>query len=295
MQKIIPSLWVDKDAEGIANFYASVFPGSEIKSKATITDTPSGTVDIISIDILGFNFTIMAAGPLFKFTPAISFTVCTNSKEEVDAYWEKLVDGGVALMELASYPFSERYGWVKDKYGLTWQLIYVGDQEITQRIIPSLMFTGDMAGKTEEAVTFYTSVFKDSAVGDVMRYGAGREPDREGTVEYARFTLAGEQFSAMDSAHPHGFTFNEAISFEVRCEDQAEIDYYWGLMSAHPESEQCGWLKDKYGVSWQIVPKGMDRMLREGDPEKIARVTQAFLEMKKFDIAALERAAAGEE
>jgi predicted 3-demethylubiquinone-9 3-methyltransferase (glyoxalase superfamily) len=97
----------------------------------------------------------------------------------------------------------------------------------------------------------------------------------------------------MDSAHDHQFAFNEAISFIVPCDTQEEIDYFWGKLSAEPKAEQCGWLKDKYGVSWQITPAVLRELLGGNDKKRIARVTQAFLKMKKFDIAALQRAAAG--
>jgi predicted 3-demethylubiquinone-9 3-methyltransferase (glyoxalase superfamily) len=97
----------------------------------------------------------------------------------------------------------------------------------------------------------------------------------------------------MDSAHTHNFKFNEAISLMVNCDTQEEIDYYWEKLSAVPEAEQCGWLKDKFGLSWQIVPTEMDEMMRDGTPEQIGRVTQAFLKMKKFDLAELRKAYAG--
>jgi predicted 3-demethylubiquinone-9 3-methyltransferase (glyoxalase superfamily) len=152
------------------------------------------------------------------------------------------------------------------------------------------MFVGDVAGKAEEAMRFYTSVFKEGTIGDIMRYGEGQGPDKEGTVQYATFTLNGQEFGAMDSAMAHNFTFNEAISLMVYCKDQKEIDYFWEKLSAVPEAEQCGWLKDKYGLSWQIVPAAMDKMMADKDSERVARVTQAFLQMKKFDLAELERA-----
>ena len=126
-----------------------------------------------------------------------------------------------------------------------------------------------------------------------MRYGPGEEPDRAGTVKHCDFTLGGQHFAAMDSAGSHDFTFNEAISFLVDCADQAEIDRYWEALSAVPEAEQCGWLKDRFGLSWQIVPAAMDGMMTNGSPEQIARVTQAFLKMKKFSLADLQRAYAG--
>jgi predicted 3-demethylubiquinone-9 3-methyltransferase (glyoxalase superfamily) len=235
----------------------------------------------------------ISAGPLFRFTPAVSFLVSCSTKEEVDSLWKKLSEGGMALMPLDAYPFSERFGWMQDRFGLSWQVMYVGEHEAAQRITPTLMFVGDVCGKAEEAITFYTSVFPDSGIGGVHRYGMDESPDTEGTVKHATFRLAGQEFGAMHSAHPHGFTFNEAISFIVSCDSQEEIDHYWSSLSAVPEAEQCGWLKDRYGLSWQVAPSSMDEMLRTGTKEQIDRVTEAFLQMKKFDIAALEKAYEG--
>ena len=110
---------------------------------------------------------------------------------------------------------------------------------------------------------------------------------------FADFMIEQQWFAAMDSAREHNFAFNEAISFMVSCDTQQEIDYYWEKLSAVPEAEQCGWLKDKYGLSWQITPGSLDEMMQEGTPEQIARVTQAFLPMKKFDIAKLRKAYEG--
>jgi predicted 3-demethylubiquinone-9 3-methyltransferase (glyoxalase superfamily) len=251
-------------------------------------------VDIVTAELLGQEFMLISAGPLFRFNPSISFLVACNTKNEVNALWTRLSEGGTALMELGEYPFSERYGWVQDKYGLSWQLMFMGDREITQRITPTLMFVGDVVGKAEEAISFYVSVFHDARVGDVLRYGRGEEPDKEGTIKHASFTLEGQEFASMDSARTHDFAFNEAISFIINCDTQEEIDYYWERLSADPKAEQCGWLKDKYGLSWQIVPTAMEKMLKGKDEKKIARVTEAFLKMKKFDIDTLKRAYEGE-
>lgn len=293
MQKITPHLWYDKEAVEAAGFYASVLPDSKVTNVNTIYDTPSGDTDIVSFELIGQPFQAISAGPLFKFTPAVSFLISCETKDEVDDIWSKLSKGGQALMPLDSYPFSERYGWTNDKYGLSWQVMHSGDQQATQRITPTLMFVGDACGKAEEAVKRYTSIFPTSEIGHIDRYGKGEEPDREGTIRYAGFSLAGYQLAAMDSAREHNFGFNEAISFIVNCEDQKEIDHYWHALSAVPESEQCGWLKDKFGLSWQIVPTAMDEMLSGGSKEQIARVTEAFLKMKKLDIAELEEAGKG--
>lgn len=293
MHKITTHLWFDNNAREAAQFYTSTFKNSKNLSSSELHDTPSGSVDILEIQLEDQNFTLISAGPLFKFNPSISFLVACKTKEEVDELWGKLIPGGSALMELNEYPFSEKYGWLMDKFGLSWQIMAMGDRPIKQKITPTLMFVGDKAGRAEEAMNFWAGIFHDSNIGNIMRYENGEEPDKAGTVKHAGFTLAGQEFAAMDSAHEHKFDFNEAISLMVHCQDQEELDYYWEKLSAVPEAEQCGWLKDKFGVSWQIVSDDMSRMMSEGTPEQIGRVTQAFLKMKKFDLAELEKAYQG--
>lgn len=293
MQKITPHLWFDREAAEAAAVYTSAFRQSAIKKRVTVHGTPSGSVEVLTIELAGQEFSLISAGPVFKFTPAISFFVACTTPQEVDSIWQVLSRDGSALMELGAYPFSERYGWLQDRYGLSWQVGVFGVRSSEPVITPTLMFVGDVCGKAEEAMNFYVKVFDSSRVGDITRYGPGEAPDSAGTVKHASFTLQGQAFAAMDSAYAHQFTFNEAISFIVNCESQREIDYYWDRMSVVPEAEQCGWLKDRYGVSWQIVPVVLDRMLTDKDAAKVARVTGAFLEMKKLDIAELERAFRG--
>ena len=288
MQRITPHLWFDTQAREAAELYTSLFDNSRIKNVTTLHDTPSGSVDLVSLEIAGQSFAFISAGPMFELNPSISFLVSCATKDEVDKLWRELSAGGTTLMELGAYPFSEHYGWTQDRYGVPWQIM--ASRDGTQGITPVLMFTGKVSGKCEEAVRFYTSVFHDPSAGNIMRYGKGQEPEQEGTVNYAQFTLAGQRFAAMDSARPHGFAFNEAISLMVNCETQQEIDDYWERLSADPKSEQCGWLKDKYGLSWQVTPVAMEKMLASGDEKKIAHVTAAFLKMKKFDLAKLQEA-----
>jgi predicted 3-demethylubiquinone-9 3-methyltransferase (glyoxalase superfamily) len=295
VHKIAPHLWFDREAVAAAQLYSSIFPNSKVTDTSTLHGTPSGDVDVVSFELFREPFMAISAGPLFKFTPAISFVVRCSSTEEVDQYWDKLAEGGTALMPLDAYPFSERYGWVEDRYGLSWQVMHAGDEDIGQRIIPTLMFAGEVCGKAEDAVNRYTSVFPDAKVGATFRYGQGEEPDQAGTIRHVGFTLAGQEFAAMDSAQDHGFGFNEAISLMVQCDTQEEIDHYWNSLSAVPEAEQCGWLKDNYGVSWQIVPAVLDELLGGGDKERTARVTATFLDMKKLDMAELQKAYEGAE
>ncbi len=301
MRKITPHLWFDKEAKEAAELYTSLLPNSKIINVRTLHNTPSGDCDVVSFELSGQPFMAISAGPFFKFNPSVSLHLKCRTKDEVDAIFEKLSHGGKVLMPLGSYPFSERYGWMEDKYGLSWQVIFTGELEMKQRITLALMFVGSVCGKTEEAVNFYTEVFRNSPAGVegstnaniLARYGKGEDPDKEGTVRYASFTLLGQEFGAMDSAREHKFAFNEAISFMVPCDTQREIDYFWERLSANANAGQCGWLKDKYGLSWQVTPTLLNEMLGGNDMERTARVTQAFLKMKKFDIDALRRAYEG--
>lgn len=306
-QKIVPHLWYDREAREAAQFYVSIFPHSAVRSVSTLHDTPSGDTDIVSFELWGFKFMAISAEPLFKFNPSISFMVNfdpllfapspspeKDAREKLDEVWGRLSEGGTVLMPIDTYPFSQRYGWIQDKYGLSWQLILTSPEgDPRPAIIPALLFVGESYGKAEEAINFYLSVFRNSELGTLMRYPAGQEPNREGTVMFSDFRLEGSWLATMDGGGEHGFAFNEAISLMVYCDDQAEIDYYWEHLSAVPEAEQCGWLKDRYGVSWQVTPTAMDEMMRCGTQEQIARVTQAFLPMKKLDLAALRRAYEG--
>jgi predicted 3-demethylubiquinone-9 3-methyltransferase (glyoxalase superfamily) len=287
MQDILVHLWFDKEAKEATAFYASLFPNSKVKSVSTIRDTPSGDCDIVRFDLAGQAFMAISAGPFFKFNPSTSLFAGFDNESEIEAAWNKLIDGGKALMPYNTYPWAKKYGWLQDRYGLSWQLSWSGT--VQQKITPFLMFTGNVAGKAKEALEAYTRIFSNSKIEMVVPY-AKEDGEKDGFIKYSRFTLAGKQFMAMESSGPHDFNFSEAISFIVKCENQKEVDHYWEALSADPQGGQCGWLKDKYGVSWQIVPTVLDKMLSSGEKDKVSRVTQAFLKMKKFDIETLEHA-----
>lgn len=293
-QTIVPHLWFDQDVNEAVAFYTSIFPKSKITNVTNLQETPSGEVDIVSFELWGQEFMALNGGPYFKFNPSISFYVYFNPTKEKDAsekleeVWDKLSEGGFALMPLAQYPFSEKFGWVQDKYGVSWQLMLTNpDFEERAKIVPSLLFVGEQYGKTEEAIRFYLSVFKNAKEGNIARYSKGMEPDKEGAIMNSDFMLENVWFSAMESAHNHQFTFNEAISFLVYCDSQEEIDYYWEKLSAVPEAEQCGWLKDQFGISWQIVPREMDEIMANSTPEQIDKINKEVLKMKKIDLLKL--------
>jgi predicted 3-demethylubiquinone-9 3-methyltransferase (glyoxalase superfamily) len=289
MKKIIPHLWFDTQAKEAAAFYVSIFKDSSIKRTTVIKDTPSGDCDFVQFTLAGMDFMGISAGPAFKFNPSISFFVVFDNEAEIKEVWDKLIDGGEALMEYDTYPWAQKYGWLKDKHGLSWQLSWNDKETFDQKITPLLMYTKDMSGKAEEAMKLYTSTFPNSSIDMISRYEKG-EGDTEGNVKHARFTLNGQRFMAMESSGPHDFTFSEAISLLVSCDTQEEIDTFSDKLSAHPEYEQCGWIKDKYGVSWQMSPTFLDDIYASGDEEKIARVTQAFLKMKRVNIAEMKKA-----
>ena len=293
MQKITSHLWFDKQAKEAAAFYTELFPGSRIISSTVLEDTPSGNAETVLFELAGQTFQAISAGPYFQFNSAISLMVACESAGEVDRLHGALTQGGSELMELDEYPFSPRYAWIKDRYGLNWQLMQT-DAPVAQKIWPSLLFSDKVCGKAQEAAAFYAGIFPGSGLTLASPYEPGQLESDVPKAAYVQLHLGGVTLSAMDNAMVEGDAFNEAFSLMVSCKDQREIDTYWEKLSAVPEAEQCGWLKDRYGVSWQIVPERLNELLSSGSREQMNRVIQAFLQMKKFDIAALERAYRGE-
>jgi predicted 3-demethylubiquinone-9 3-methyltransferase (glyoxalase superfamily) len=276
---IYPCLWFDGQAHNAAEYYCSVF------SEAAIT---SDSAMATEFEVSRQKFLCINGGPDNIPNPSVSFFVVCETGHEVDVLWEKLMETGIERMPLAKYDWSEKYGWLQDRYHVNWQISVGKMDDVGQKITPTLLFTGDLNGKAEEAIQFYTSVFENSSVMGILRYAAGQN-ETEGNIAHAQFKLGNSVFMAMDSSLPHQFNFNEAISFVVECSSQSEIDYYWEKLSAFPEAEQCGWLKDRFGISWQIIPSILSQLMN--DPEKSKNVVHAFMQMKKFDIKKLLDAA----
>ena len=260
IQKITPNLSFDKEAVEATEFYTSIFPESKRTFTSQIKGTPSGDCDVVPFELMGYGFQAINAGRHFKPNPSISFMVNFDPKydkharQRIDEIWDKLSEGGKILIPLDRYPFSERYGWVQDKYGFSWQLIYTDPAgEDRPRIIPSLLFVTDTCDKAEEATEFYLSIFKKTKRGVVSRYPANSEPNKEGSIMLTDFKIENQWFAAMDgSTRMHDFNFTEAISLRINGKDQKEIDYYVDKLSAVPEAKKGGWVKDNYGVSWQL-------------------------------------------
>lgn len=272
--QIHPCLWFDGQAKAAADLYCSLFNNSRITA-----DTPM----VVTFELNGNKFMGLNGGPQFKINPSISVFVVCESPEETNVLWEKLIEGGKVLMPIDKYDWSERYGWLQDRFGLTWQISLISNTTIKQKIRPCMLFTSDHFGMAEEAINFYTSVFDHSSTELLMHYPATAE--NAGMVLYSEFKLDHQNMIAMDGPGVHDYIFSEGVSFVVECESQKEIDYYWDRLTEGGQESMCGWLKDKFGVSWQIVPAILGKLM--SDSEKAPGVTKAFMKMKKLDIETL--------
>lgn len=280
---IFPCLWYDGDAKPSADFYCEVFGG-----KITV-DSPV----VINIELFGQRLMLLNGGPQFEKNASVSFMVLCETEEEVDKYWKPLSEGGMVLMELGEYPWSKKYGWVRDKFGVTWQ-VYLGMQG-DQKIIPTLMYIHENNGKAMEAMELYTGIFPNSKIESVLKYGEGvgnETHEVPENVQHAAFTLDNYTFFCMDNSYDHKFDFNEGISMVVMTDSQEETDHLWNSLTADGgQQSMCGWLKDKFGLSWQIVPKRLLELMNDfNNPQKAQNVVEAMLQMKKIVIADLESA-----
>ncbi|MEM3113502.1 MAG: VOC family protein [Candidatus Pacearchaeota archaeon] len=297
MQKISPNLWFKRNAKEAVDFYLSIFPKGKLISTSYYPTT--GLLDFqkefagkelaIYFELLGYTFTAINAGDEFSPTPANSFiisfdiSVHKNAQEMLIQIWNKLMAGGKALMPLQKYFFSDLYGWVEDKYGYSWQLILTNSKgESRPSIILSLLFTGNKP-QAEKALHFYQTVFKNAKIIQLLHYDAASVPEMKDMVMYSEFMIENQLFAAQDGGTTHKFGFSEAVSYNIACKDQAEIDYYWNTLTKDGGEESvCGWCKDKFGVSWQVNPENIEElMLRPGAWDNL-------LKMKKIDIAKLK-------
>jgi predicted 3-demethylubiquinone-9 3-methyltransferase (glyoxalase superfamily) len=294
-QTIVPCLWLDDQAEAAAELYLRVFPGGRVtgisrypREGSNPSGKPPGSVLTVDFEIAGHRFTALNGGPIFTMNPSVSFFVQCDDVQEARRIFTVLADGGRVLMPLDRYPWSELFGWVADRFGVSWQVITGRPPGSTATIVPCLMFAGPQHGRAEAAITAYTGIFPDSRVDRLQRYAPGQGP--EGTIMHGRFVLAGQPMTAMDSHTSHDITFNEGLSLQVMCKDQAEVDRYWSALSEGGEPSMCGWLKDRFGLSWQVVPDAIATWMTSADTAARDRAFHAVMRMKKLDIAAIQAA-----
>lgn len=280
MDRIWTCLWVDKEAEEMAHFYKEIFDNVVIgeysyypKTAEKVSGKKENSILTIDLKIENLSLQILNAGPIFKSNPSFSFMFFCSSEEEIEAKWEMLSPGGEVRMDLASYPWASLYGWTVDRFGVEWQLILAPSD---QKVAPSLLFVNKLFGRGEEAIHFYNSVFPHSKVGMIAK------DEKTGTVQYSEFYLKGQKFILMEGPGDHPHTFNNSSSLVINCRDQEEIDYYWSrLLEGGGMVEECGWLKDKFGLSWQVVPSELSSLMRS--PLK-NEVFSKLLTMTKIEI-----------
>ena len=295
MHRIAPCIWYDTNALEAAEFYVAAFENSKVETWSQYIEgdgwppaLPAGTPLNVRFTLCGQEFNAVNGGPEFSPTPALSFYVDCESEAQLDALWNTLLVGGSVLMELDAYPFSKKFGWLADRYGVNWQLSLSGQQ---QHITPYLLFTRPPLA--EEAMNTWCGIFEDAKITELHRYdkaAAEATGEAEGNVMYAHFQLEGQPFMAADSGIGHQFTFTEGVSLMVYCATQAEIDTLWARLTEGGSEQPCGWLKDRFGVSWQIVPKEMEALGDTSDKARANRVNHALLQMKKIDIQTLRDA-----
>jgi predicted 3-demethylubiquinone-9 3-methyltransferase (glyoxalase superfamily) len=272
--EITTCLWFNNNGKEAAEYYQTIFPDFEPLSENPLA---------VNYRLMGRRFMHLNGGPGFPINPSISFFVNLEDEAQIEEIWSKLIVDGQILMDLSNYPWSPKYGWCSDKYGVNWQLMKAHESDA--RIIPNLMFCQHNAGKAEEAMDFYASLFPNSKSIAKSRYEKG-EHEVEGYLKYSQTQLNGAPFCAMDSSMTHMFNFNEGVSFTVVVDTQEEIDFFWESLVAGGQEGKCGWLKDKYGVSWQIVPSILPSLMN--NPETAPNTVYKFMQMTKLDIEKLK-------
>lgn len=243
-------LWFDGQALPAAEFYKKTFKNVEItqvekygKAGQEIHQQPEGSIMTVAFSIGKQKFLGLNAGPLFKFNPSFSNFIFCSSKNEIDRLWSELSAGGKIRMSLDEYPWSKKYGWTTDRFGVEWQIMLSENQD---EILPALLFVDQLYGQGQKALDFYTTHFQSSEI----LFKAMDETKK--IVMHAQFSLNGQKFVLMEGQGQHGHTFNEAYSMIIECDSQKEIDEHWTGLSQGGSAGPCGWLKDRYGVSWQI-------------------------------------------
>jgi predicted 3-demethylubiquinone-9 3-methyltransferase (glyoxalase superfamily) len=273
-EKITPCLWYNGNAEEAANLYCSIFENAKIAARSPF---------VVQLNLSGQSLTLLDGGPKYQPNPSISLFYICETEKELSRSWEALTKEGSIMMPLDEYHWSKKYGWVTDKFGVAWQLSLGKVEDVGQKLTPCLMFSGKQVGRAEEALHFYSSVFKNSKTDGILYYAENKK-----FVQHAQFALLGQKFMVMDSMENHKFEFSEGVSLTVHCETQEEIDYYWEKLTESGKESMCGWLKDRFGVSWQVIPVILDKIM--SDPQKAGKAAKAFMAMRKLDIEQIVQA-----
>ncbi len=286
--KIIPHLWFDKEAAEAVDFYTRILSDAKKNESCTIKDTPSGDAEVISFQLANLDMMAISGGPYFKLNESASLMISCKSKDDVQRLYDELSVGGAILMPLGEYFFNPYYVWLRDRFGLNWQLSWKEELEADYWIEHNFLFGGSACGRAEEALDFYATVIPNTHKGFVNRYNEGEAYDARAKINYGELVMEDRKMIFMDHGHGGDAEFTEAFSLMLICEDQDEVDFFTEKLSAVPEAQMCGWVKDQFGISWQIVPKVLRDAYQFATDRQLAEIHQAILKMKKLDVAIIE-------
>lgn len=265
----MPCFWYDSDSAGAAALYLQAFGTGHI-----VETTPISTIwELYGRRLMGIN-----GGPRYRPNGSLSLFVQRSAEEEVRGAFETLAQDGQVFMPLSPKEWSPLYGWVQDRYGVNWQIAQGRVDAADFTLMPALTFFGAQAGRAKEAMELYTSIFSSSTV-DELHTG------EDGRIMFAAAHLGGQTVAFMDGPDSQDIPFSEGASLSVACETQVEIDYFWDRLVEGGRESRCGWLVDRFGVSWQIVPAVLGALM--SNPERAQRVVAAFLPMNKLDLETL--------
>ena len=296
--ELVPCLWLGDQAEAAASLYLEAFADARVESVAHYPEEganpanlPPGSVLTVDVRLAEQRLTLLNGGPGFRPNPSVSFHVHLGDAADVDALHATLGEGGAELMPLGEYPWSARYAWIEDRFGVSWQIM-ARPEAREPAIVPCLMYAGEHHGGAREAIDAYVGAIPNSRVLEVETFAEG-EGGEAGTVKQGRFELAGHTMVAMDGGTGHAFGFDEGASLQVLCSAQAEVDRVWSALAVGGEEGPCGWVRDRFGLWWQVVPEAMATWMSSDDAAARDRVFRAMLSMGKLDVDALERAYRG--
>lgn len=264
---IAPAIWFDNNAFEAFKWYSAIFPNSTYSQINPV---------VVSGKLAGTPFVGINGGAAFKPNSAISFLVTIESQTELLEIWHKLLEKSHSiLMPLQAYPWSQLYAWIEDAYGVHWQL-YLGKLvDVNNQVIcPMLMYPHASKSICMEAVAFYKDLFPNLESHGQLHYPA----PNENKVQHTQFSIGPNMFMAADHIEESNEKFTEGVSLVIYCKDQTEINYYWDKITAKGKESQCGWCKDEFGVSWQVIPENIDVLIANPNAQK------ALYAMKKIII-----------
>lgn len=269
---ITPCFWYERDSLAAAALVQEAFGGGR-----TVDSNPMSTVwELFGRRVMGIN-----GGPRYRPGSSLSLFVQLPGEVAVRRAFETLARDGRAHLPLAPMPWSPLFAWVEDRHGVHWQLAQSFQEDSRPMLFPTLMFTGPQAGQARAAIDAYTKVFPGSSIGELHL-------SDDGGVRFAIVELAGQTVGFMDGHGGEDEGFTPGVSLSVACDDQAEIDHFWDHLVQGGQESRCGWLTDRFGFSWQIVPSIMGELM--SDPQRAQRVVAAFLPMTRLDLETLRRA-----